>query len=93
VGLHVVLTRRVAGSSKSAFEPFTARLREVSPFGLVMAGDRDEGPVLGSVRASPQPPGRGVLVSRRHPPQLVQVALPHHAPACHAEPESESVPA
>jgi S-DNA-T family DNA segregation ATPase FtsK/SpoIIIE len=91
VGLHVVLTRRVAGSSKSAFEPFTSRLREVSPFGLIMAGDRDEGPVLGSVRASPQPPGRGVLVSRRHSPALVQVALPASVPALHLEPAAESV--
>lgn len=75
VGLHVVLARRVAGAAKMMYEPITSRLREVSPAGLILSGDRDEGPLLGPVRASEQPPGRGVLVARRQVPTLVQVAL------------------
>jgi S-DNA-T family DNA segregation ATPase FtsK/SpoIIIE len=75
VGLHVVLARRVAGAAKMMYEPITARLREVSPSGLILSGDRDEGPLLGPVRASEQPPGRGVLVARRQVPTLAQVAL------------------
>jgi S-DNA-T family DNA segregation ATPase FtsK/SpoIIIE len=75
VGLHVVLARRVAGAAKMMYEPVTARIREVSPNGLILAGERDEGPLLGTTRASPQPPGRGVLVTRRAQPTLVQVAL------------------
>jgi S-DNA-T family DNA segregation ATPase FtsK/SpoIIIE len=74
VGLHLVLARRVAGAAKAMYEPITARLREVSPAGLILSGDRDEGPLLGAVRASEQPPGRGVLVARRRLPVLVQVA-------------------
>lgn len=80
VGLHVVVARRVAGAPKMFYEPVTARLREVSPCGLVLSGDREEGPMIGPVRASEQPPGRGVLVTRRHAPALVQVALVDDGP-------------
>lgn len=76
IGLHVVVARRVAGAAKMMYEPVTSRLREVSPAGLVLSGDREEGPLVGPVRASEQPPGRGVWVGRRTPPVLVQVAVP-----------------
>lgn len=74
IGLHLVLSRRVAGAAKAMYEPITSRVREVSAAGLVLSGDRDEGPLLGPVRATDQPPGRGVLVGRRQSPMLVQVA-------------------
>lgn len=76
IGLHLVLARRVSGAAKMMYEPVTSRLREVSPAGLVLSGDREEGPLVGPVRASEQPPGRGVWVGRRTPPVLVQVAVP-----------------
>jgi len=41
---------------------------------LVLHGSPDEGPLVGAVRASPQPPGRGVLVDREHGPRPVQLA-------------------
>jgi S-DNA-T family DNA segregation ATPase FtsK/SpoIIIE len=40
----------------------------------VMSASPDEGVLLGSVRPSAQPPGRGTLIRRGHPDQLVQVA-------------------
>jgi DNA segregation ATPase FtsK/SpoIIIE, S-DNA-T family len=73
VGLHLVTARRVGGASKMAYEAITARVREVSPSGIILSGDREEGQLLGGVRASEQPPGRGVLVTRRTSPMLVQV--------------------
>jgi hypothetical protein len=39
-----------------------------------MSGTKDEGALLADVKPSPQPPGRGTLVSRRHGTGLVQVA-------------------
>jgi len=39
-----------------------------------MSGSKDEGPLLGNVKAGPQPPGRGVLVHRRSQPGQAQVA-------------------
>jgi S-DNA-T family DNA segregation ATPase FtsK/SpoIIIE len=74
LGFHLVLARRVSGSARAAFEPLMARLHEVGTPGIILSGDRQEGPVIGAHRASEQPPGRGLLVQRRRPPVLVQTA-------------------
>jgi len=74
LGLHLVLTRRSGGAARALFEPVIQRLRELSTPGLVMSGDREEGALLGTVRPSPLPPGRGWLVTRRRTVGLVQVA-------------------
>jgi S-DNA-T family DNA segregation ATPase FtsK/SpoIIIE len=79
VGLHVVMTRRSGGAGRAMFDPVIQRLRELSSPGLVMSGDRDEGPLLGNVRPSTQPPGRGWLVTRKEGARLIQVA--HVPPA------------
>jgi DNA segregation ATPase FtsK/SpoIIIE, S-DNA-T family len=72
IGLSVVLARRVAGSQRTAFEPFGQRLREVADHALILSGQPDEGPLVGGVAARQWPPGRGILVSGRTRPQLVQ---------------------
>jgi DNA segregation ATPase FtsK/SpoIIIE, S-DNA-T family len=74
VGLHLVLTRRSGGAARALFEPVIQRLRELSSPGLVLSGDRDEGPLLGTVRPQPMPPGRGFLVTRKEGVRLVQLA-------------------
>ena len=76
IGFHLVLTRRVGGASRAFFEPVLQRLRDLSTPGLLLSGDPAEGPLLGPHKAVEQPAGRGLLVSRGSPPQLVQVALP-----------------
>ena len=78
VGLHVVLCRRAGGASRTMYEPFMQRIRELATPGLLMSGPRDEGVLLGTLRPSLQPAGRGYLVSRRVGQQLVQVA--HRGP-------------
>ena len=78
IGLHLVLTRRSGGAGRSLYEPVIQRLRELSSPGLVLSGDRDEGPLIGTVRPGPQPPGRGWLVTRKDGARLVQLA---HLPA------------
>jgi S-DNA-T family DNA segregation ATPase FtsK/SpoIIIE len=75
IGFGAVLTRRVAGSQRTAFEVFGQRLREVADHVLVLSGQPDEGPLASGVTARPRPPGRGVLVSGRARPQLVQCCL------------------
>lgn len=75
IGFHVILARRVGGTTRSSYEPFFQRLREMSPAGLILDGDPHEGPLLGAVRAQPLPPGRGLLVRRGHQPIPVQVAF------------------
>lgn len=74
IGLHLVLTRRSGGASRALFEPIIQRLRELSSPGLVMSGDKDEGALLGAVRPSAMPPGRGRLVTRKEGVRLVQLA-------------------
>jgi DNA segregation ATPase FtsK/SpoIIIE, S-DNA-T family len=74
VGLHLVLARRCGGAGRALFEPVIARLRELATPGIVMSGSPEEGPLLGNVKPSSVPPGRGTLVSRKAGQQLVQLA-------------------
>lgn len=73
-GLHLVLTRRSGGAGRAMYEPVIQRLRELSSPGLVLSGDKDEGPLLGTVRPGSLPAGRGWLVTRRDGARLVQLA-------------------
>jgi DNA segregation ATPase FtsK/SpoIIIE, S-DNA-T family len=79
VGLHLVIARRAGGASRALFEPILQRLRELGTPTLVMAGDRDEGALVGNVRPGPLPPGRAWLVTRKHGARLIQVAYPPEA--------------
>ena len=74
LGLHVVVARRSGGAARAMFDPVLARLRDLACMGLMMSANPDEGVLLGSVRPSPLPPGRGTLITRAHPDQLIQVA-------------------
>jgi S-DNA-T family DNA segregation ATPase FtsK/SpoIIIE len=74
VGLHVILVRRSGGAARAMYEPFVQRLKELGSPGLVMSGSRDEGALLGNVKASYLPRGRGWLVTRRDGARLVQLA-------------------
>jgi DNA segregation ATPase FtsK/SpoIIIE, S-DNA-T family len=74
VGLHLILTRRAGGAARALYEPILQRLRELGLPGVVMSGEREEGPLVGGVRPGPQPPGRGWLVTRRDGTRLVQLA-------------------
>jgi len=74
IGLHVVLVRRSGGAGRAMYQTVMTALRETGSPGLVMSGDRDEGPLLGNVRPQPLPPGRGWLVNRRNESRPVQLA-------------------
>ncbi|MER5968655.1 type VII secretion protein EccCa [Streptomyces sp. NPDC002055] len=75
IGLHFVIARRVAGASRALYDPLLTTLRETGTAALVMAGDRTEGQLFPGLHASAQPPGRGTLVRRGRPHQLIQTAL------------------
>ncbi|MGW7399619.1 type VII secretion protein EccCa [Streptomyces cyaneofuscatus] len=72
IGLHFVLTRRVAGASRGMYEPLVQGLRESGASALLMAGDRSEGQLFPGVYASQQAPGRGVFIRRGQPNRLIQ---------------------
>ncbi|AKS35641.1 type VII secretion protein EccCb [Mycolicibacterium goodii] len=75
LGLHLVIARRSGGAARAMFDPVLSRLKELGCMGLMMSASPDEGVLLGSVRPKPLPPGRGTLITRTAPEQLIQVAL------------------
>jgi S-DNA-T family DNA segregation ATPase FtsK/SpoIIIE len=74
IGLHVVVARRSGGAARAMFDPFLARLRDLGCMGLTMSAGPDDGVLLGAVRPTTQPPGRGTLTRRGQPNQVVQVS-------------------
>jgi DNA segregation ATPase FtsK/SpoIIIE, S-DNA-T family len=91
IGLHLILARSAGGAGRAMFDQIIQRVREMGTPGMIMSGSKDEGALLGGVKAQAQPPGRGYFVERRSGSRLVQVALldegaapangQHHAPA------------
>jgi S-DNA-T family DNA segregation ATPase FtsK/SpoIIIE len=76
IGLHLVLARRVNGSSRVLMaDQVFARVRELGCVSLVLSGDPREGILAGEERAVVRPPGRGAMVSRGRATELVQIAL------------------
>ncbi|WP_063730129.1 type VII secretion protein EccCa [Streptomyces sp. RTd22] len=72
IGLHFIVTRRVAGASRGMYEPLMLGLRESGASAVLMSGDRSEGQLFPGVYASQQPAGRGVFVRRGRPNRLIQ---------------------
>ncbi|HET8795125.1 MAG TPA: type VII secretion protein EccCa, partial [Arthrobacter sp.] len=73
IGLHAILARRVRGAARGMFEPFFTSLRDSGSTGLIMSGDRGEGPLLNGVRARQLPSGRAQLVQAGKPAQTIQL--------------------
>lgn len=74
VGLHVVVARRSGGASRALYEPVIQSLRDLAQPGLLLSGSPDEGPLLGNLRPTPQPAGRGRLVTRERGVEALQLA-------------------
>jgi S-DNA-T family DNA segregation ATPase FtsK/SpoIIIE len=74
VGLHLIVTRRAGGASRAMYDPVIQRLRELSSPGLVMSGPSDEGALIGPIRPTLMPPGRGRLMTRREGVRLIQLS-------------------
>lgn len=74
VGLHLVVARRCGGAARALYDPVLGRLRELATPGLVMNGSPDEGALIGAVKPTSEPPGRGMLVDRRRNARRVQLA-------------------
>lgn len=71
-GVRFVIARGSAGASRSMYEAFMQRIKELGAQGVVLSGDPAEGDLIGSVRGRPMPPGRGYFASRRRGDPLVQ---------------------
>jgi ESX secretion system protein EccC len=73
VGLHLAVARRSGGASRALYEPVLQSMRDLAAPGVLLSGSPEEGPLLGTVRPAPAPPGRGRLVTRDRGVEIVQV--------------------
>ena len=75
IGMHIVLTRRSGGMGRAMFDPVIGRLKDLSSDMLLMSGDRDEGYITGRTRLQKLVPGRGELISRSRPQEMIQIGF------------------
>ncbi|UZJ33490.1 type VII secretion protein EccCa [Streptomyces endophytica] len=73
IGLRVIVARSTAGAARASFDLVTRRLKELGAVGVILSGNPDEGPLVGSTRAEPMPPGRAHLVSPRQRSRVIQI--------------------
>jgi DNA segregation ATPase FtsK/SpoIIIE, S-DNA-T family len=65
IGLHVVMARGAAGSSRMSVDPVIRRLQESNTPDLALSCPPNEMPLLNGMRPRQLPPGRAFLVTRR----------------------------
>ncbi|WP_370415176.1 type VII secretion protein EccCa [Streptomyces fradiae] len=71
-GVRFIIARNSAGASRSLYESFMQRIKELGAQGVILSGDPSEGDLVGTARPRPMPPGRGYFVGRRGQASLVQ---------------------
>ncbi|MFG3494505.1 type VII secretion protein EccCa [Streptomyces sp. NPDC047928] len=72
-GVRFIIARNTAGASRSMYEAFMQRIKELGAQGVVLSGDPQEGDLIGNVRPRPMPAGRGYFASRKGGVSLVQL--------------------
>ncbi|MFE3221378.1 type VII secretion protein EccCa [Streptomyces antimycoticus] len=73
VGVRLIIARNTAGASRSSYEPFMQRIKELGAQGIILSGDPAEGDLLGNTRPRRLPQGRGTLITRKGGTRLVQL--------------------
>ncbi|MBF6327513.1 type VII secretion protein EccCa [Nocardia transvalensis] len=74
IGLHLVVARRSGGASRALYDKVLGTLKDMSVDALLMSAPKDEGKILGDIRSTKLPPGRGTLLSRSRETEMVQVS-------------------
>ncbi|TQS40628.1 type VII secretion protein EccCa [Cryptosporangium phraense] len=80
IGLHVVLARAAAGSSRLSIDPVVRRLQEANTPDLALSCPPTELPLLNGSRPRQLPPGRALLVNRRGGTLLQTAMVPVSEP-------------
>ncbi|MFI0709992.1 type VII secretion protein EccCa [Streptomyces inhibens] len=73
IGLRIIVARSTAGAARASFDPVTRRLKELGVTGVILSGNPDEGPLVGTTKAEPMPPGRAQLITPRQRPRVIQI--------------------
>lgn len=81
LGLHVVLTRPVAGASRAMYSQMFQVTRDTGGSILLMSGERSEGQLVSRIYPERFPPGRGRFIRRGATPHIIQVASTPEAEA------------
>ncbi|SUA76709.1 Type VII secretion system protein EccCa1 [Nocardia otitidiscaviarum] len=76
IGLHIVVTRNTGGVSRALYGGLLGAMKNMSVPALIMSGPRDEGKIIGDIRPSKLPPGRGVLWTRSGQRMVQIIDLP-----------------
>ncbi len=74
VGLHIAVARRSGGASRALYEPVIQTMRDLAMPGILLAGSRDEGALIGNLRPGPAQPGRARMLTRDRGAEVVQLA-------------------
>ena len=74
VGLHIAVARRSGGASRALYEPVIQSMRDLAMPGILLAGSRDEGALIGNLRPGPAQAGRGKMLTRDRGAEVVQLA-------------------
>ncbi len=75
LGMHVILTRRAGGASRSAYDPIIQGLTDLGTTGILLSGNPEEGQLIGKVKPRPSVAGRAQIVSRDRGVLSAQLAL------------------
>lgn len=61
-GFHVIIARNIAQADLALFDNVLGQVKNLNCTGLIMDGTRTDGALIGDVKATRQPAGRGMLV-------------------------------
>lgn len=73
LGLHIVLTRPMAGASRALFGRTLQVIRDTGGSLLLMSGERSEGQITTRIYPERFPPGRGRYIRRGENPHVIQL--------------------
>ncbi|MEV6427518.1 type VII secretion protein EccCa [Nocardia sp. NPDC051463] len=74
-GLHVIIARNIAQADTAMYDSVLGQIKNLNSSGLIMDGSKLDGMLIGDVKPTKQPVGRGILVEPLHSrKELVQSA-------------------
>ncbi|MFD0364579.1 type VII secretion protein EccCa [Nocardia sp. GCM10030253] len=65
-GLHLIVARNIAQADTALYDSVLGQIKNLNSSGLIMDGSRLDGILIGDVKASKQPVGRGIFVEPLH---------------------------
>ena len=64
IGLHVIITRRMGGASRAAYEKVLQMMNDLAVTGILLSGNPSEGAIINGVKPKRAVPGRAQVVHR-----------------------------